>query len=578
MPHTNRSLLLSRRHLLCLSVATLVGCTSPVVRTQSPESEEFAELEGQIRLVGDYTAYWGLDDQIVESVALVTNLKNTGSDPAVSPQRNMLVEEMKAEEVAKPQAVLALGSTSLAIVRAKIPPAAQKGDRIDLEVLTRRRSKTTSLRDGWLMPTRLRRQEVLGGSVHSSHPMAIATGDVVVESVFDDSDDPQLELQAKVLGGCVVTKPRMIGLAIREGSSSIRTSTEIASAINKRFYYYDHGVKRGVANPISDSRIDLQLQAGYKHNIYRYLHVLRQVPLQETESELITRLEMLESNLLQAAFARDTAVKLEAIGAPAVDTLRKGLKSDDPEVRFYAAEALAYLDEPDAAEELGRAARDPAFRYHAFTALTAMNHVSAYDVLSDLLHVDSAETRYGAFQALQVRNPSDPLIGTEKLGNSIRLHTIASSAEQLVHFSTSRGQEIVLFGHDIRLRSPFVFNAGREIMVKSDQEGEVMVKSFGMGDEEDRQLECSDRLDDILRAAVELGASYTDLYELVKESDGGSDASALTSKLAVEAVPESDREYQREEQIDDDFVIEPEEEETRSLISRLLYNPWRKEE
>ena len=574
MPHDiSHPVCWSRRNWILFSVATLVGCTSPIVRTQSPESEEYAELEDQIRLVGDFTAIWGLNDQTVESVALVTNLKNSGSDPPVSSQRNILIDEMKSQEVSKPQAILALETTSMVIVRAKLPPAVQKGDRLDMEVLTPRRSKTTSLRGGWLMPTRLKQHEVLGGSIQTSHPLAVAKGDVIVDAVFDKSDDPDLELRGKILGGCVATKNRMIGLAIREGSSSIRTSTEISAAINRRFFYYDHGIKRGVANPITDSRIDLQLQVGYKNNIYRYLHVMRQIPLRESESQLATRLEMLEANLMQPAFARDTAIKLEAIGEPAHETLRKGLTSNDAEVRFYAAEALAYLDDPDAATELGKSAQEPAFRYNALTALTAMNHVAAYDALSNLLHHESAETRYGAFRALQRRNPNDPLVGGDRIGESIHLHTIASSGSEMVHFSTNRSQEIVLFGHDIRLHAPFVFNAGQAIMVKADTTGQVMVKRFASGTDEDRQIDCSDRLGDILRAAVELGATYADLYAFIQEANGLGDDSALTAKLAVEAVATPNREYQREDDSENDFVIEPEE-KPRSMLSRLLYNPW----
>ena len=58
---------------------------------------------------------------------------------------------------------------------------------------------------------------------------------------------------------------------------------------------------------------------------------------------------------------------LEAMGGhEAIDVLRKGIHSRDAEVRFYSAEALAYLDESQAAAPLGEAARDiPAFRVFA---------------------------------------------------------------------------------------------------------------------------------------------------------------------------------------------------------------------
>ena len=94
-------------------------------------------------------------------------------------------------------------------------------------------------------------------------------------------------------------------------------------------------------------------------------------------------------------------MQLEAIGSEGAETLLKGIQSNDPEVRFYSAEALAYLDRREAAEPLGQIAREqPAFRVFALTALSAMQDFSAYEQLRDLLSLPSAETRYGAFRSL----------------------------------------------------------------------------------------------------------------------------------------------------------------------------------
>ena len=110
-------------------------------------------------------------------------------------------------------------------------------------------------------------------------------------------------------------------------------------------------------------------------------------------------------------------MQLEAIGSEGVDALLKGIQSKDPEVRFYAAEALAYLDHREAAEPLGQIARDqPAFRVFALTALSAMQDFAAYEQLRELLVVPSAETRYGAFRALWTMNEKDPLVKGEMLG------------------------------------------------------------------------------------------------------------------------------------------------------------------
>ena len=57
--------------------------------------------------------------------------------------------------------------------------------------------------------------------------------------------------------------------------------------------------------------------------------------------------------------------------------------------QFYAAEALAYLDETSAVGVLAEVARDePAFRVNALAALSAMDDATAYDALRSLLEVE----------------------------------------------------------------------------------------------------------------------------------------------------------------------------------------------
>ena len=66
--------------------------------------------------------------------------------------------------------------------------------------------------------------------------------------------------------------------------------------------------------------------------------------------------------MIDPATAAEAAIKLEAIGKPAGDVLIAGTQSPDAQVRFYAAEALAYLDFREAAEPLAQAAHNAAFR------------------------------------------------------------------------------------------------------------------------------------------------------------------------------------------------------------------------
>ena len=137
--------------------------------------------------------------------------------------------------------------------------------------------------------------------------------------------------------------------------------------------------------------------------------MVRAIALRETPGERVVRIESLKGQLLDPVTTARAAIQLEAIGEDGAHVLREGLNSPDLEVRFYAAEALAYLDHEEAAPVLADTAlRESAFRWHALTALSAMDHVQAYEALNELLHVPSAETRYGAFRALAHAQRSRP--------------------------------------------------------------------------------------------------------------------------------------------------------------------------
>jgi HEAT repeat protein len=179
-------------------------------------------------------------------------------------------------------------------------------------------------------------------------------------------------------------------------------SQQIAAAINRRFYTHVDGRKQGVATPKTEEFIELALHERYKDNVARYMRVARNVAVDESAQELQDRLQLLEHQLADPLTAANAAIRLEAIGGDqAVEILDRALETNDAEVRFYAAEALAYLDETSAVDTLAMVAREePAFRVNALAALSAMDDVMAYDALRELLSVQSAETRYGAFRAL----------------------------------------------------------------------------------------------------------------------------------------------------------------------------------
>jgi flagellar basal body P-ring protein FlgI len=537
---------LDRRQFLAAGLATslsaTLGCSNMLTRGQSPELD--AEAEEGPELVGDYTRPWGLNWVRLESVALVTNLPNTGSDPPPGEARSRLIAEMMSHEVRGADKVLASPATSLVLCTAYLPPGVQKGDVFDVEVRVPSRSETSSLRGGWLMQTRLRQMQVLAGQVHSGSVDGLAQGDLLVDAVFEGSDDKVLETRARVLGGGVSAITRPMGLMVAKDGASIRMATMIGAAVNSRFYTFDAGVKKGVAVPKRDNYIDLAVSPRYKHNLARYLRVVRNIAVRENPVQRIERMQLLEKKLLEPTSAPLASLQLEAIGPEATATLKGGLASSDPEVRFYAAEALAYLDQPEAAAPLGQAARDEAaFRWHALTALASMTHVTALDALNELLHVPSIETRYGAFRALRTRNAVDPATKGELLEKKFRYHVVPTTGEPLVHIARSRIPEIVVFGHEQRLKNPKFLFAGRQIMVTTLENGDLKVGRFQAG--QDTQYEtCSTELDALIRTIARLGGGYSEVVQCLQEAHK---AGCLEARLAVEALPRPNRKFYRDD-------------------------------
>ncbi|HVU87775.1 MAG TPA: flagellar basal body P-ring protein FlgI [Pirellulales bacterium] len=517
----------------------LAGCGGPFIRSQSPEPD--VDMP-RTKLVGDYAVPFGMHPVKVEAVGLVTGLPGTGSDPDPSPQRDELLAEMKAYGVDHPNKILASGTASLVLVRAYLRPGIQQGDHFDIEVRVPSRSATTSLRGGWLMETRLAEMAVVHGSVREGSLLAKGQGPVLVDPSADSKDDNHVSSgRGRVLGGGIAYKSRPLALVLKPDHRSVPISSQIGTAINHRFHTYTAGTKKGVANPKDDQHVELIVHPRYKDNVERYMQVVRSVALKESSSQQMARLVLLERQLLDPITAAAAALKLEAIGKDGIATLRKGLQSGDAEIRFYAAEALAYLDQKDAVEPLVEAAREvPAFRAYALTALSAMDEVAAYDGLRELLDMPSNETRYGAFRALWAMNAQDPLVRGQKLNDQFSYHVLDTMGPELVHVTRSYRPEIVVFGQDQKLTTPFVIEAGNQIML-TGKEDRVTISRFAPN-EPDQKRVVSCGLDDCIRAMADLGANYPDIVQALQQAKS---MGVLSGRLAIDAVPTGGRRYDR---------------------------------
>ena len=532
----------TQRHgLACamLAICSWTGCMTSLLRHQSPETSFDGESESNSALISHVAHPYGLGYVKLEAVSMATGLAGTGEDPAPSPQRATIMGEMTRREIKDAKKILASPNTALVLVRGYLRPGIQAGDKFDIEVRTSSQSDTTSLRGGHLLETRLSEMAVLGGQIRQGHVLAMAGGAVLVDPTADSEDETALATQGRILGGGIVTKSRNLGLILDHDRQSVRLSQKVGKAVNARFHTYIDGQKRGVATPKTDEFVELILHPRYKDNVGRFMRVVRNLPLDETPSQRQARLQLLNVQLLDSITSATAALRLEAIGDDqAVEALTEGLSSDDPEVRFYSAESLAYLDKTVAVDTLTQVVREePAFRVGALAALSAMDDGAAYDSLRTLLGVKSAETRYGAFRAMTSMAPRDALVRGEDLNGMFTYHVLDVAGPPMIHATRSHRPEIVLFGTDHKLQLPLVLDAGPKILVNGLSGGQIKVSQFSGATQ---QRTVSTDVETVIRAIVELGGTYPDVVQMLQQAKK---SGALSSRFRVNALPEGGREF-----------------------------------
>jgi hypothetical protein len=530
------------------------GCQEFALRLQSPEEvrkhnvdEAIRGEEGHSRLIGDYINVAGLNPIILEGVALVTGLDNTGDDPPASSYRTALLDDMRKRNVEDPNQVLRWPSTTLVLVRAYLPPLIKKGETFDVEVRVPDGSEATSLRGGMMMQCELTEQAyVPGRGVLKGKRLAIAQGPILVSAGEGAApSDASAVLRGTIPGGAVYAgEDRNLSVYLRSEYRGVRMSARIASRIGQRFHDYDnYGIKRPLAEAKTDSRIQLVVHSRYRDNFPRYLQCIRHIMLSEASVERHLRMQRLKSELFVAPTAAKAALELEAIGTEAVPLLKEGLQAESLEARFHAAQALGYLGHAEAAPVLAEAAAaEPAFRVYAIAALAAIQDAEAAIALRELLHHSSVETRYGAVRALSTLDARDPAIRGEDIGGKFTLRVVDSQAEPVVHLTRRKQAEIVVFGANQQFHTPLVVSAGKRILVKAEPgKNVVTISRFAPGEPVER-VEVSPRVADVIRAVSQMQASYPDIVQMLVEADSQHN---LPGKIAIDALPRAGLTYQR---------------------------------
>ncbi|MDG1874447.1 MAG: flagellar basal body P-ring protein FlgI [Mariniblastus sp.] len=542
-----------RRVFLAGLVVTATGCKNMIRRGQSPDDtiplvQLYDENVSKTKYIGDICGIWGLDFAKVDGIGLATNLKGTGSPPRPGGQRDQLIRDLEMNEnIEDAKKLVKSDNTELVVMYGMLPPGIRKGETFDLKVSVLANSDATSLESGNVLQTRMRPMRYLGRKVgvKQGHVTALAKGPIVVDAIYETRQDQKKMIEGTILGGGKALEDRPLGLAIRTDEYSMKTTTMMSRAINSRFTAISSSGRKGVAEPKTDKSIELIVPDSYRLNIGRYLAVIKNIAFSEQIADRVNRMELLDREMGEPAKAGETALRLEALGKDGIPALKRALRHNDLEVQFHAAQALAYSGEADGVDILIKCAREePAFRWHAMTALASLDDVSTSSALADLMQVPSAETRYGAFRAMRAQSPNDPLIAGDWLAKDFFLHEIPSDVEPMVHFSKSKRQEIVLFGHEQKVSDDFM-HIEKGITIRGNGNGRVSITRYS-AEYGDEKTTCTTKVADLVRTLAKFGFTYSSMLKMFRNAQ---QSEMIDTRLVVNAIPKLGRKYSPDEMV-----------------------------
>jgi hypothetical protein len=518
----------------------LMGCMQPQIRSQAGED---IDKDAEVKTIGDVTVVDNADVVQVSGVALVTGLNGTGAPAPNNDFRKVVENELHTQNIPNVREILNSKDNSVVLVTGFIPAGARNGDLFDIEVSLPEGSKTTSLNGGYLqecrlftydtahnvVPTTTRPDQLLKGIL-----LGKAKGPLLVG--FGDGDEAAQQKRGRIWDGGTYIKPdRPFFLMLNSDQQYYRVAIQAANRINETFQGPYHGPNSAVAEAKNKSVVHLRVPAQYKLNIPHFLRVVRLIPLQELPPPGSRYRKKLEEDLLDPAHTMMAALRLEALGSESIPTLKRGLESEHVLVRFSAAEALAYLGSSAGGEELAKLVKaQPMLRAYCLTALASLDETVCHYKLEELMSDPSAETRFGAFRALRTLRPNDEAVQGEYLNDTFWLHQVAPKGPSLVHVSTTKRAEVVLFGEEPYLEPPFSFQAGAEFTITaSADDDKCTIGRFSTTGGIHRK-QCSLKLSDVLRQVTELGGGYPDVVDLLRRADN---CRCLSCRVTVDALP-----------------------------------------
>ena len=251
------------------------------------------------------------------------------------------------------------------------------------------------------------------------------------------------------------------------------------------------------------------------------------------------------------------------------------MTSTDETVRFFAAEALAYLNdsEGDSAKILAEVAKSkPEFRSFALKAMAATDQSASLLKLRSLMAEPEFELRYGAFDALRTLDPTDPFLGkvrvldeipeadhdddmamqiasTTKSKKSNRreepfsLYVVDCEGPPMTHVTRNIRCEVVVFGKTQKLLTPMVLGSSGSLLLNaSDGDDSVQISRITEKTLDAPRMKVTSPLEvaEVVRQLANIGASYP---EVVAVFAAASNQKNLPGPFVVDAIPFANKAY-----------------------------------
>lgn len=540
-------------YVLIVSSFLIYGCSVPWTQKE-PDSElhkrseavrEVLQGDDRPRLIGEAAVIVGTDIREYEGFGIVNGLMDTGGDVRPGSQRNYILGEMRHEDVPNPNKVLGLKSTALARLQLFVGPECVKGEALDLRVEIADQCEATSLRNGWLMPSRINEMQFLGGSVKKSALKAKGQGSLLIlpASVTKSEANPR---SAVILGGAKLIEARLFTIRIRDSLRHVTTTASIGRAINDRYSFYDGAERKGVATAKNDNMIQLEIPGRYRWDIQHYTDSILAISFTEQSADLEARIDKCRRLLKEPTTARQACLELEAMGKSGIPLLEEGLNSNDSEIQFYAAYSLAYLNHPPAVPMLGKLARTVSeFRPLCLTGLQIHSHYSAKDELELLLQESEAELRYGALLSLRRRDSHDAFAQGTPVGDGTNLITYLVSIpsdKPLVTVSLQERPEIAIFGDNCAVQLRDFYEVNPRLTMRSEPDGQIRLVRFQRADEDLTAIVAPDVLS-VIEGFRTIGGTYNDIVNWLDEA---SRQGWLSAPIVMNPRPMAGRVYHRD--------------------------------